>query len=912
LTPSDGHVTAALKSNTYDFISIPRSNRQGGGLGILYKRHFNVTLLFSNEFNSFECAEFKIATQSDYFICVCIYRPPYSSKHPVTVSSFFEEFEDYVERTLSEYRDPIILGDFNIHVNNPDDPNTKTFSHLLSACGLYQHVQAPTHKSGNILDLLITTMTSRYQVKEPSVGYFLSDHAFVSTDLSVVKSHIIRKTLSFRNYKSIDETKFTHDLADACESLMIIDEDLAAAYNTRLSDLLDKHAPVITKRRSVRDFVPWYDETAQTIKTERRRLERKWKISKSAHDYQNFQASKSDFRNYITSRKAEFINNKINECCGDSKKLYCEISKLLDTKQENKLPPSESDEQLAEQFASFFVNKIDKIRKDLAIYPMYEANKNVDCELSNFQQVSVDSILHLLSSAKSASCSSDPLPTFTVKKYKHLLAPVITRIINMSFQLGYFYQEWKIALVIPLLKKVSLECIIDNYRPVSNLPFISKISEKAALNQFVPHCENHKLIPDYQSAYRKFYSTETALLKSVNDFLWSMESQKVTALIAIDLSAAFDTVDHSILSNVLRNNFGVTGSALQWINSYLTSRTFKVCTNDSQSAARNISCSVPQGSCAGPVLYTVYASSLGDVIQDDSTHIIGYADDHGIYRDFSPSKPTGESDNIEILNKTLGDIRVWMNLNRLKMNDSKTELIYIGSRQQLHKCSNDTMVINNYTINRSQTVKYLGVILDDQLSFGQHITSKCQIAAMNIYRIKSIRKYLTRESCAQLVQSLVISHLDYCCSLFYGITSANLRKLQRIQNWCAKLVLQRGRLDSSTRALFELNWLPMEQKIIFRILTQVYRCLVNKAPQYLCDLIRVKQFARTTRLSNSNCVTLAVPHTKYKTFASRSFSVIGPQLWNSLPVPIRQSETLPEFQRLLKRHLFQNRFSDLF
>lgn len=911
LSPSDGHITAALKNNTYDFISVPRSSRQGGGLGILHKRDYNVSLLCNYEFNSFECAEFKISMISDYFICIYIYRPPYSQSHPVTVSSFLSEFEEYLEKTLTEHKDPIIMGDFNIHINKLDDPNTKTFNHILSACGLQQHVQSPTHNSGNTLDLLITTITSRYQIQKPHVGYFLSDHAFISTDLSIVKSHVIRKTLTYRNYKSIDERKFTDDLVNVCKSLISLDSGLdpAAAYNSTLSKLLDKHAPLVTMRRSVRDIAPWYDNTAQTIKTERRRLERRWRRTKSSQDYHNFQESKKAFRNYISSRKSEYINNKIQECGKDSKKLYHEVSVLLDTKQNSKFPPGKSDEVLAEQFAAFFVEKIDKIRKDLAIHPSYEANNHVACEFTNFHQVSVDYVVKLLSSASSASCQSDPLPTFLVKKYSQVLAPVIAQIINMSFKHGHFYQDWKIALVKPLLKKINLKLIIDNYRPVSNLPFISKISEKAALNQFIPYCNLNKLIPDYQSAYRQFYSTETALLRIVNDFLCSMESQMVTAFIAIDLSAAFDTVDHCILSNVLQKNFGVKGNALEWFQSYLSSRTFKVCVNDSQSTACNISCSVPQGSCAGPVLYTVYASTLGDVIQDESTYIIGYADDHGIYSAFSPKHPAGEEHNTEKLQETIDNIRNWMNKNKLKMNDSKTEFIYVGGRQQLSKCKADKIMINHHIIQRSQAIKYLGVILDEKLSFGHHITSKCQIAAINIYRIKAIRKYLTRESCSALIQSLVLSHLDYCSSLFYGISCVNIRKMQRIQNWGAKLVLQRGRYDSSSRALYELNWLPVQQKIEFRILTLVYKCLTNQAPQYLIDLIRVRQFTRSTRLSSRDDIILVVPNTKRSTFASRSFSVTGPRLWNSLPLCIKQSNTLNQFQRLLKRHLFETTFA---
>ena len=181
---------------------------------------------------------------------------------------------------------------------------------------------------------------------------------------------------------------------------------------------------------------------------------------------------------------------------------------------------------------------------------------------------------------------------------------------------------------------------------------------------------------------------------------------------------------------------------------------------------------------------------------------------------------------------------------------------------------------------------------------------------MNIQRIKTIRKYLTRESCTQLVQSFVISHLDYCGSLLYGLPSYNIKKLQRIQNWSAKLVLQRGRLENSFQALFDLKWLPMQQRIHFRILTQVYKCLIKEAPGYLKELIKIKEYNRPTRLSCSAGIKLVVPRTKCSTFASRAFSVAGPELWNGLPLNVRSAKTLNDFQRLLKRHLLSTIFSD--
>ena len=166
------------------------------------------------------------------------------------------------------------------------------------------------------------------------------------------------------------------------------------------------------------------------------------------------------------------------------------------------------------------------------------------------------------------------------------------------------------AIVHPILKNVGLDLILSNFRPVSNLSFISKVVEKVVLTQFNKYCSTHRLIPDYQSAYRANYSCKTALAKIVNDILWAMEHQKVTSLVAIDLSMAFDTVDHDILLSVLEKRFGVQDTCLEWFMSYLNSRYCMVKIRNAFSSKCELNCSVPQGSLEGPSLFTVHASTM--------------------------------------------------------------------------------------------------------------------------------------------------------------------------------------------------------------------------------------------------------------------------------------------------------------
>ena len=185
------------------------------------------------------------------------------------------------------------------------------------------------------------------------------------------------------------------------------------------------------------------------------------------------------------------------------------------------------------------------------------------------------------------------------------LIPVFTKIINNSLELGIFPECWKEAIVIPLLKKLGLDSIFKNLRPVSNLAYVSKLIERAVFNQTYDHLVRSGLYPLLQSAYRKYHSTETALVKVANDILLNMNSQRVTLLVLLDLSAAFDTVDHSILLQRLMADFVICGKALGWFSSYLSGRSQRVLFEGSISDSFDLRFGVPQGSCLGPLLFVL-------------------------------------------------------------------------------------------------------------------------------------------------------------------------------------------------------------------------------------------------------------------------------------------------------------------
>ena len=247
------------------------------------------------------------------------------------------------------------------------------------------------------------------------------------------------------------------------------------------------------------------------------------------------------------------------------------------------------------------------------------------------------------------------------------------------------------------------------------------------------YCDSQDLIPHYHSAYRVNHSCKTSLLRLLNDALWNRECGKVTILMAMDLSVAFNTVDHEILPNILCDHFGIIGTALKWFDSYLRPHSCAVTVQKARSSGRDLAFSVPQGSCSSPVLFLAYTSTFPQVV-DSRLSIYGFADDHNLGCGFIPGTPGNydELDKITILTNSLKSITTWMNRNRLHMNNAKTEVLMIGSQSQLNNCITTTLDVNGTMIKTSKMIKYLGTYLDNGVSFKHHIYTKCRTAMWNL------------------------------------------------------------------------------------------------------------------------------------------------------------------------------------
>ena len=282
----------------------------------------------------------------------------------------------------------------------------------------------------------------------------------------------------------------------------------------------------------------------------------------------------------------------------------------------------------------------------------------------------------------------------------------------------------------------------------------------------------------------------------------------------------------------------------------------------------------------------------------------GFADDHSLKRSFKADDRKAEQTTISALQNCLMNVKIWMDQNRLQMNDVMTEFIMFGAKKQLAKCKTTSIDVNKTVVSKSEVVKYLGTWMDCNLTFKDHIVKKCRTAMINLQQVKLIRPFLNPETCTTLMLGLVISHLDYCNSILVGLPGVSINRMQRVQNLAAKMVLGKSKMDSASECLSALHWLPICSRINYKFFTLVHKCIMERDPEYLQNLLIVHRPGRPGFRSTMDMNLLVVLFVRHKTFAEHSFSIQGPKMWNSLLEDLRSETDTDIFKRKLKTHLF--------
>jgi len=327
--------------------------------------------------------------------------------------------------------------------------------------------------------------------------------------------------------------------------------------------------------------------------------------------------------------------------------------------------------------------------------------------LDGFSPINLDQLSSTVSTSKPSTCLLDPIPT------RLLNGTSLLDIINVSLLTGHVSHSFNVAVIKRLLKKPTLDPkVLANYRPISNLPFLSKFLEKVVASQLCDFLHHNSLFEEFQSGFRKHHSTETVLVKITNDLLMASDEGLLSVLVLLDLSAAFDTIYHDILLQRLDQSIGISGTALSWFKSYLSDRSQFVFVNNEASITTNVSHGVPQGSVLGPILFTLNMLPLGNIIRKHSIKFNCYADDTQLYLSIKPE----ESNQLAKIQACLKDIKTWMTCNFLMLYSDKTEVILLGPEHLSDQLSCDVVPADRFALASNTTVKNLSVIFDRDLT----------------------------------------------------------------------------------------------------------------------------------------------------------------------------------------------------
>ena len=888
LTLSETHITSHAGNDNnslyeipgYKFISKNRSNGKCGGVAMYVTDRMSWTRREDLENDNIEAIFIEVHQKNaKSFLVGSVYRPPDGSAY--LHKDFNQHFQDMLATINSMSIELILLGDINSDFNKANV--CKELKDIITLQGFDQLIKKPTRVTPETSTLIDVILTNNKAViaDVDVVPLSLSDHDFICCVRKLNHLKYQYRTITCRNYTKYDPIKMQEDL-----SLLNVDElhnirDVNRAWSYLKNFLLtvfNKHAPIITKRVKGR-FCPWLTADVKRQINHKDQLLRKFRTSKNRNDWDNYKFARNNCNAAVRRAKKNYHQEQINENRNNPRRFWKSIKAVFPSNSKTPDPLREvlseanSRQSTANKFCHFFSNVARQLKENSLplinfVWKSPDNSKKKTDSIFKFEYVSKIYIQKELKSMKRFKATGyDNLPSNLVKDGADYIAAPLAYIINLSLTTGVVPSEWKTALVKPLHKSGD-KSNPDNYRPISILPVISKVLEKSVHNQLSNYLESNRLLSDRQFGYRKKRSTELATALFLDDIRRSTDDGKLTGVVYIDLSKAFDTLGHATILSKLEE-YGISNTSLDWFKDYLFGRTQIVLRDDSLSDPCFITCGVPQGSILGPLLFLIFFNDFPEILNKCS--VVQFADDTVIY---VSAKTVAEIE--EILNTELKNIAMYFTKNELIINlkPGKTESMLLGTAKRLSKTDRVLKLFYNHTeILACQSYKYLGTYIDPTLSLAEQFDKMYKKASSRLKLLSKMKFYLTDESTKLVYNALIQPILRYNCLLCLNISATKVKRLESLDRRANSLI---PNLNTDTIDMFKKHGVKTVKK-----------CLNGDSCANFETYFSINMHEQVTRNQD---LLLKVPKVRLESTKS-AFYYQGVKLFNSLPVEIRDSDS---------------------
>lgn len=806
------------------------------------------------------------------------------------------------------------MGDYNIDMFRLNEhAPTQEFVDSLFSHMFYPLINRPTRITAHSATLIDNIFTNHLTQTLLSVILIndASDHlpvlAFILNE--TIPSQCCEKTV-VRDFSENNIINFRTHLTHLNWSSLLVDTDPNESYKSLSIEFLkiyDQNFPTkIIKTKKYNNYLaPWMTKALLISIRKKNKLYKKFLTSQNSLHESRYKKYKNKLTHLIKIAKKQYYEEKFEEVKNNHKATWRLINEVINKRKARPSFPSSfksgnnilSDpSDIANSFCKYFTNVgPDLARKIPNTNISFHSFLNSGCNKSIFLRPTnaneLQEICNLFKTGKSPGY--DNISMYVIKRSFDLLAEPLANIINVSLSTGIFPNKLKIAKIIPVFK-TGEQNSFTNYRPISLLTNFSKFFEKVMQKRLISFIERHEILYKFQFGFRSKHSTSHSLISLVNNIASDIDRGHIAAGIFIDLSKAFDTLDHQVLLSKLEY-YGIRGVALQWIRSYLLNREQFVQFRYTCSSFNKIKCGVPQGSILGPLLFILYINDLPNALELAKSFL--FADDTSVYYSHLDIK------NLEIiLNRELANLDVWMKSNKLSVNISKTNYVIFRPRQRKLNI-NLCLQYDNQTLIQKQCIKFLGVYIDENLSWKIHINNICKKIAKSVGIIYRSRHLLSPTTKLCLYYTLIYPYLTYCNIVWSSTYVTNLNRIYLLQKRVVRALTNSDYRAHSSPLFYQLKILDIFKLNSFYIGTFMFKYHHHLLPECFDNLFITNNQVHSYNTRSATNYRSHACRTNIKKFTILS---VGPNTWNSFPPYITAKITISSFKNQLCIFLLGN------